>query len=173
MTVTREMDASETVPRVASGTILAFDFGERFIGIAVGDTQTAIAHPLDMIDAEANAERFARIGRLIEEWRPALLVVGLPLARDGTEHDLTRRARRFAQQLKGRFGLAVDFADERYTSTAAEESLRDMAREGQAARERQAGRGGRGGKNDSHALAAQLILQAYLDAPAAGKPVTE
>ena len=143
-----------------SGTILAFDFGERFIGIAVGDTQTAMAHPLDMIDAEANAERFAHIGKLIEEWRPARLVVGLPLAADGTEHDLTRRARRFAQQLKGRFGLAVDFADERYTSTAAEETLRNT------------GRGGRQNKNDSHALAAQLILQAYLDAPAAGKPVT-
>lgn len=152
----------EASSRMTSGTILAFDFGERFIGIAVGDTQTAMAHPLDMIDAEANAERFARIGKLIEEWRPARLVVGLPLAPDGTEHDLTRRARRFAQQLKGRFGLTVDFADERYTSTAAEETLRDMARA------RQAGRGGRQNKNDSHALAAQLILQAYLDAPAAG-----
>lgn len=142
---------------MSGGTVLAFDFGERYIGIAVGDTQTAMAHPLDMIDAEANAERFARIADLIAEWRPARLVVGLPLSEDGSEHDLTRRARRFANQLKGRFGLAVDLADERFSSTAAEEALQDMAREGQA------GRGWKRNKNKSHALAAQLILQGYLD----------
>ena len=142
---------------MSGGTVLAFDFGERYIGIAVGDTQTSMAHPLDMIDAEANAERFARIGALINEWHPARLVVGLPLSEDGSEHDLTRRARRFANQLKGRFGLEVDLADERFSSTAAEEALHDMAREGQA------GRGWKRNKNNTHALAAQFILQGYLD----------
>ena len=140
---------------MSGGTVLAFDFGERYIGIAVGDTQTAMAHPLDMIDAEANAERFARIAELITEWHPARLVVGLPLSEDGSEHDLTRRARRFANQLKGRFGLEVDLADERFSSTAAEEALQDM------------GRGGQRHKNNTHALAAQFILQGYFDERAA------
>ena len=136
---------------MSGGTVLAFDFGERYIGIAVGDTQTSLAHPLAMIDAEANSERFARIAELIAEWRPARLVVGLPLSEDGSEHDLSRRARRFANQLKGRFGLEVDLADERFSSTAAEEALQEM------------GRGGQRHKNNTHALAAQFILQSYLD----------
>lgn len=140
---------------MSGGTVLAFDFGERYIGIAVGDTQTSLAHPLDMIDAEANAERFARIADLIAEWRPSRLVVGLPLSEDGSEHDLTRRARRFANQLKGRFGLEVDLTDERFSSTAAEEALQEM------------GRGGQRNKNNTHALAAQFILQGYLDERAA------
>jgi putative Holliday junction resolvase len=135
----------------SSGTILAFDFGKRHIGVAVGDAATALAHPLEHIDAEANEQRFARIAALIAEWRPGRLLVGLPLAADGAEHDLTRRARRFGRQLEGRFGLPVDFADERYTSLAAESSLRAM------------GRGGQAHKDLGHALAAQLVLQDYLD----------
>ena len=99
--------------------LLAFDFGLRYIGVAVGDTQTRLAHPLEFIDAEANAARFARIAALIAEWQPATLVVGLPLSMDGTEHDMTRRARRFARQLEGRFGLPVFEVDERYSTTEA------------------------------------------------------
>ena len=136
---------------ISPGTILAFDFGTRFIGVAVGDRGTALAHPLGHIDAEAGDARFARIAQLIDEWRPERLLVGLPLSDDGSEHDLTRRARRFGRQLSGRFGRPVEFADERYSSTAAEQSLRDM------------GRGGRQHKDDTHAVAAQLVLQDYLD----------
>jgi len=136
---------------ISPGTILAFDFGTRFIGVAVGDRGTALAHPLGHIDAEAGGERFARIAKLIDEWRPERLLVGLPLSDDGSEHDLTRRARRFGRQLSGRFGRPVDFADERYSSAAAGQSLRDM------------GRGGREHKDDTHAVAAQLVLQDYLD----------
>lgn len=131
--------------------VLAFDFGERYIGVAIGDTDTGLANPLAMIDAEANAERFARIDAIIREWRPALLVVGLPLTLAGAEHDMTRRARRFARQLEGRFSLPVEFADERLSSVEAEAVLRSR------------GRGGRQHKNASHALAAQIILQDYLD----------
>jgi putative Holliday junction resolvase len=136
-------------------TLLAFDFGTRFVGIAVGDTETKSAHPLDMIDAEANAVRFARIQSLVDEWRPAGLVVGLPLSTDGAENDMTRRARRFAKQLEGRFRLPVEMVDERLSSASAEESLTAM------------NRGGRKGKNMSHALAAQIILQGFLNERAA------
>lgn len=132
-------------------TLFAFDFGTRFVGIAVGDTETLTAHPLDMIDAEANALRFARIEALVREWRPARLVVGLPLSLEGAESDMTRRARRFARQLQARFGLPVDMTDERLSSVSAEEMLTS------------AGRGGRTHKHASHALAAQIILQDYLN----------
>jgi putative Holliday junction resolvase len=138
-----------------SRTLLAFDFGTRFIGIAVGDTETRCAHPLDLIDAEDNATRFARIGALVAEWSPARLVVGLPQTLDGAETDMSRRARRFARQLEARFGLRVEMADERLSSASAQELLSSQ------------GRGGRGNKHDSHALAAQIILQGFLDERAA------
>ena len=134
-----------------ASTILAFDFGERYIGVAVGERGTGLANPLTYIEGEANAVRFARIEALIAEWQPGSLVLGLPLSMDGEEHELTRRVRRFARQLEGRFALPVTLVDERLSSAAAEDMLRDM------------GRGGREHKNDSHALAAQIILQAYLD----------
>jgi putative Holliday junction resolvase len=89
----------------------------------VGEWETGTAHALEVIAGEANAPRFARIAALIAEWRPTELVVGLPLHLDGTEHDMTRRCRRFANQLHGRFGLPVALVDERLTSAAAEADL--------------------------------------------------
>ena len=136
-------------------TLLAFDFGTRFIGIAVGDTETRCAHPLDLIDAEDNATRFARIGALVAEWSPAGFVVGLPQSLDGVETEMSRRARRFARQLEARFKLRVEMADERLSSASAQELLSSR------------GRGGRGNKHESHALAAQIILQGFLDERAA------
>jgi putative holliday junction resolvase len=108
-----------------STTVLAFDFGEKRIGVAVGDLSLRIAHPLTTIAAEDNATRFAEIGRLIDEWKPARLVVGLPMHQDGTEHDVSRLARRFANRLEGRFGIAVTLVDERLTSVAAESRLKE------------------------------------------------
>jgi putative Holliday junction resolvase len=105
--------------------VLAFDFGEKRIGVAVGDLGLRIAHPLVTIHAEDNASRFADIGKLIAEWRPARLVVGLPMHADGTEHEVSRLARRFAHRLEGRFGLPVSLMDERLTSRAAESRLRE------------------------------------------------
>lgn len=139
----------------APQTLLAFDFGTRFIGIAVGDTETRSAHPLDMIDAADNATRFARIGALIDEWRPARLVVGLPLSLDGAETEMSRRARRFARQLEARYRLPVEMADERLSSADAQEWLSSR------------GRGGRDSKHENHALAARIILQGFLDEHAA------
>ena len=139
----------------ASGTLLAFDFGLRRIGVAVGESMTGLAHPLTEVSGEETEPRFAAIGRIITEWKPQHLVVGLPLAADGTEHDLTRRARRFARQLEGRFGLPVTLVDERYTSVEAESSLRESGAR-KALREK---------RIDS--AAAQLILQQYINDHAA------
>lgn len=133
------------------GTVLAFDFGTKRIGVAVGDWEMRGAHPLETIAAEDNQARFARIAALIEEWRPRELVTGLPLSMDGGEHDLTRRARRFAHQLHGRFRLPVVLVDERLTSFDADLRLREAGVKGRA----------RKGLND--ALAAQQILQDHFD----------
>lgn len=134
-----------------SGGVLAFDFGIKRIGVAVGDCETRLAHPLETITGEANEQRFGRIAALIAEWQPAALVAGLPLNMDGTEHDLSRRARRFANQLQGRFRLPVTLVDERLTSFDADLRLRE------------AGVKGRARKGLDDALAAQQILQDYFD----------
>jgi putative Holliday junction resolvase len=131
--------------------VLAFDFGLRRIGVAVGDWETRLAHPLETISGESNEVRFGRIADLIREWKPVQLVAGLPFFMDGTEHDLTRRARRFANQLNGRFGLPVDLVDERLTSFDADLRLRE------------AGVKGRDRKGLDDAVAAQQILQDYFE----------
>ena len=125
-------------PRASrAGTILAFDFGTRRIGVAVGES--------------AIEPRFAAIESLIDEWHPALLIVGLPLHADGTAHALTARARRFAKQLEGRFGLTAELVDERFTTHAATAALSD------------AGVKARSHKGVRDQVAAQLILQTYFD----------
>jgi putative Holliday junction resolvase len=144
-------EAAVAPSKVSGHTILAFDFGTRWIGVAVGDTETRLASPLGMFEAESPARRMAEIEVLLREWQPERLVVGLPLSLEGAEHAMTRRARRFARQLEARFRLPVDFADERLSSAAAEASLRE------------AGRGGRRHKQAVHTLAAKIILQGYLD----------
>jgi putative pre-16S rRNA nuclease len=144
-------EAAVAPSKVSGHTILAFDFGTRWIGVAVGDTETRLASPLGMFEAESPARRMAEIEVLLREWHPERLVVGLPLSLEGAEHAMTRRARRFARQLEARFRLPVDFADERLSSAAAEASLRE------------AGRGGRRHKQAVHTLAAKIILQGYLD----------
>ena len=101
-----------TMPDIVFG----FDFGVKRIGIAMGNTLTGQAQPLSIVDAIDNTTRFKLIGALIDEWRPARLVVGEPRHPDGAEHDMTLRARRFANQLHGRFNLPVELVDERYSS---------------------------------------------------------
>ena len=95
---------------------MGFDFGIKRIGIAMGNTLTGQAQPLAVVKAIDNAARFAQIGALIAEWKPARLVVGEPRHPDGAEHDMTLRCRRFANQLHGRFDLPVTLVDERYSS---------------------------------------------------------
>ena len=134
-----------------AGTILAFDFGVKRIGVAVGEWPLAQAHPLTTIHGEANAVRFAAIEALLKEWRPVSLVVGLPLALDGSAHEMTARSTRFANQLRGRFGLPVDYAEERLSSVEAEGRLRAGGHNAKSAREH------------VDALAAQIILQCFFE----------
>jgi putative Holliday junction resolvase len=97
-------------------TLLAFDFGLKRIGVAVGNTILRQAQPLTIIDAPTNDAKFAAIGALIAEWKPARCIVGLPSHPDGAEHEMTVRCRRFANQLHGRFGVQPILVDERYSS---------------------------------------------------------
>jgi putative holliday junction resolvase len=139
-----------------SGTVLAFDFGTKRIGVAVGDYDVRIAHALTTITAEDNQSRFSAIAALIGEWRPVRLVVGLPAHADGTEHEVSALVRRFVHRLNGRFGLETALVDERLTSSAAESRLRS------------AGLAGRQIDARLDAAAAQEILDAHFAAlPAA------
>ncbi|CAG0994118.1 Putative pre-16S rRNA nuclease [Burkholderiales bacterium] len=143
-------DEARREPR-ASGTVLAFDYGERRIGVAVGDLALRLAHPLGRIDAANKDERFRAIGALLAEWQPVLLVVGAPRHLDGTAHAMTETCTRFARQLEGRFGLPVVLVDERLSSREADHDLRAS------------GRGGRQGKAWRDQAAARVILQGYFD----------
>jgi len=138
-----------------SGTLLAFDFGTQRIGVAVGNTFSSNPQPLLTIDEEKNELRFAAIAALIREWQPCALLVGLPCNEDGTPHQLTALCRRFAKRLHGRFGLPTLWVDERYTSLAASEQLNKQ------------GIRGRQQKRLIDQYAAQQIMQAYFDEPAA------
>jgi putative holliday junction resolvase len=120
------------------GTVLAFDFGLKRIGVAVGEAELRTAHPLPVVSD------FAQIQRLVAEWRPAQLVVGLPV-REAGPHPLAPRIERFARQLEGRFRLPVARVDERYTSVEAESRLRGAKRK------------------PVDSVAAQLILEQYFE----------
>lgn len=97
-------------------TLLAFDFGLKRIGVAIGNTLLRQAQPLTIISAATNDAKFAELGKLIAEWTPKRCIVGLPSQPDGAEHEMTVRCRRFANQLQGRFGVATVLVDERYSS---------------------------------------------------------
>lgn len=145
-------------PPRPQGTVLCFDFGERRIGVAMGETLVGISHPLVTVDAVANDERFAAIGALLDEWKPAALVVGLPMYADGNEHEMTRLSRKFARRLLARYALPVYLVDERFTSMVAESMLKE------------AGLSGRKQKPALDQVAAQAILQTWFDG--AGEAVT-
>jgi putative Holliday junction resolvase len=139
-----------TVNATAPITVLAFDFGTRRIGVAIANTLTRHAQPLATLDDAREDERLAAIGRLVREWQPQRLVVGIPVHADGRPHAMTDRARRFARTLADRFALPVAAADERYTTGLAQASLDSR-------------RAGRAGRAQRDAVAAQLILQGWLD----------
>lgn len=138
------------------GTLLAFDFGTKRIGVAVGNTTLRHAKPLTTVRSEGTDARFEAIAALLREWQPCGLVVGLPCNDDGTPHEMTALSRRFANRLKGRFKLPTILLDERYTSHAASVQLRAEGIYGMKQ------------KDLIDQYAAQQILQAYFDEPAAG-----
>ncbi|UJF23129.1 Holliday junction resolvase RuvX [Shewanella sp. OMA3-2] len=104
-------------------TILGFDYGTKSIGIAIGQAITASASPLMSIKAVDGIPNWDDIGKLIAEWQPDLVVVGLPLNMDGTEQEMTQRARKFANRINGRFGIKVATQDERLTTADAKARL--------------------------------------------------
>lgn len=115
---------------MSRGTVLAFDFGLKRTGVASGELEIGVAHPLVTIEAGTRAARFAALDRLVREWQPGLMVVGLPLYPDGAEHRLTRAARNFAKELEDRYKLPVFLHDERYTSAVAESERRSVKKSG-------------------------------------------
>ena len=106
-----------------SHTLLAFDFGTKSIGVAIGQQITGSARPLTAITARDGIPDWQLIERLLKEWQPDFVVVGLPLNMDGTEQPLTDRARKFSQRLHGRFGVRVELHDERLSTVEARAEL--------------------------------------------------
>ena len=134
-----------------TGTLIGFDFGERRIGVAVGETSTRIANPLGAIEQTANEARFREIGRIVDEWQPSGFR-GRDPAPFGQFRTRDRQAgREIRARLQARYNLPVEFIDETLTSAIAESQLRET-------RTRKAR------KSDVDALAAAMILQSYLDA---------
>ena len=127
----------------ADKTLLAFDYGTKKIGVAIGNTLTRQARPLEILFPVTREQRFAAIARLLQDWQPDKVVVGLPLATDGSEQYASLRCRRFANQLHGRFGVEAVLVDERGSSMEAQQIL--------------------GNHQEDDAVAAAVILQRYLD----------
>ncbi len=136
--------------------MLAFDFGLRQIGVAVGNTLLGTTRPLPVLTAREGAPDWSAVAALIDEWRPDLLLVGDPLNMDGSESELGRRARKFARRLEGRFGLPVEMADERLTSFEAKQASREQGHRGDY----------RARPVDSYA--AEIILRSWLAIEAPG-----
>ncbi len=133
------------------GTVLSFDYGLKFIGVAVGQRLTGTCRPLQTICANTRQARWQAVAKLLQEWAPDHLVVGLALDREGEEQESTRQCRNFARDLESRTGLDTTLVDERYTSLEADRQLRH-----QGVRRKQR-------VEQEHAEAAALILRSYLE----------
>jgi putative Holliday junction resolvase len=134
---------------------LGFDFGHRRIGVAVGGVGTGRAEPLSTIVCRDNQPDWEALDKLVDEWKPTLLVVGLPYNTDGSESDMTQAARKFAGRIQNRYRTPSEFVDERLSSVEAEDWLREQRRSGLRRR--------RVRKEDIDQGAAAVILQGWLD----------
>ena len=130
--------------------VMAFDWGLKNIGVAVGTRALGTSQPCAVIKAKDGSPNWAEVEALIDTWNPALLVVGDPLNMDGSDAEITPRARRFARQLEGRFGLTVVLVDERLSSHAAKSEQAALGHDGDYR------------KRPIDAEAANLILQTWL-----------
>ena len=139
-------------------TIIGFDFGERRIGVAVGNRLTQSARPIDTLPAREGEPDWARVEHVLKAWKPALIVVGLPLLSDGSEQPFTERARSFADAVGARFGLPVEMISEVLSSRAAADRLRAARANGRKRRVQ---------KGEIDAEAACLIVQTWLQEHAA------
>lgn len=134
-------------------TALGFDFGTRNIGVAAGQAITRTASALPSLKARDGIPDWAQVEALINEWKPDAIVVGIPLNMDGSESDMSRRARKFGNRIHGRFNLPFYPADERLTSFEAKEWASKLGHKGHY------------GSNPVDAMAAQIILEAWLNDP--------
>jgi putative Holliday junction resolvase len=137
------------------GAILALDYGLRRVGVAVSDPTRTLATALGAHDSRTDGSLFAWLGALVVERGIDRVLVGLPLTADGAEGEIARKARGFAAKLEEALGLPVELVDERYSSQEADRWLADSSR--------------RREKGQRDAVAAELILQQYLDGPAGGR----
>ena len=140
------------------GNVLAFDFGEKRIGVALGQALTGSARPLETMTNNAHS-LWQEIDRLVADWSPSAFVVGMPLAEDGTDQPMTGKARSFAGKLADRYRISVHHTDERYTTKVAE-SLFAENRRGGRARAKDA--------RNKDSLAAKLILEQWFEQHFAG-----
>lgn len=136
---------------IGNRSLMGFDFGTRSIGVATGQEVTGTASPLTSLKANEGIPDWVQLEKLLKEWQPDLLIVGLPLNMDGTEQEMTVRARKFGQRLHGRFGFQVEFKDERLTTTDAKARLFEQG--GYKAL----------GKSRVDAVSAQLILESWME----------
>ena len=145
---------------MSAHTYLGFDYGTKHLGIAVGGSTSGLAEPLATLSVRNGVPDWNEIDRLMQEWRPSALIVGLPLNMDDSANDMTRAARKFGHRLHARYNLPVHMVDERLTSVAAKNALVESRIPW---KQRQA-------RVDK--LAAQSILQAYLDEQRGSKRAT-
>ncbi|MET0380217.1 MAG: Holliday junction resolvase RuvX [Spongiibacteraceae bacterium] len=138
-------------------TIVAFDFGTSFIGVAVGQSITGTATPLPALKARDGIPDWAQIEKLIAEWKPQRLLIGLPLNMDGSESEMSARAKKFANRLHGRFGLPCELQDERLSSFEARGELLEQNRANKSAGKKFRERG-------VDSLSARLILESWFAA---------
>jgi putative Holliday junction resolvase len=141
--------ASKTA--IGERTILGFDFGKKYIGVAVGQEITGLASPLGSVKARDGIPDWDKMTKFMQEWQPDFIVVGLPLNMDGSEQPLTHDAKKFGNRVSGRFGVKVEFQDERLTTATAKEALFAQG-------------GYRNLKKDNiDAASAKLIIESYFE----------
>ena len=133
------------------GNIIGFDFGQRRIGVAIGNNISKTAQPLITIESSTNNQTFEAIQKIMEEWRPVSIVVGVPFNVDGSEHKVTNLSKKFAKQLAQKYSLPTNLIDERYTSIEANHELKDKKIDLKKK------------KLLIDQIAAKIILQSYLD----------
>lgn len=139
--------ATPVMPEATTQTVLAFDYGERKIGVASGQSLTGTANPLITLPCPSGQLPWPALQALIGEWQPDTVVVGLPLNMDGSDSPISQRARRFARQLHGRFAVPVAMVDERLSTREARAELGERLRPG--------------GDPRVDSLAAALFIESY------------
>lgn len=149
------LNIADRSQQMTTNRIIGFDFGLRRIGVATGNRQTKTAQALSTLSARNGQPDWHALDKILQQWLPTLLVVGLPLAMDGSESNMSGEARKFGAKLSEHTGLTVNFVDERLTSVTADRILRETAQPGKKMTKKRV--------RTIDNLAAQLILQTYFN----------